>query len=277
MNSMPGSLRRVLQNPLGFASAAVILFLIAVAAIGPLIYVSDPFELTMEVTAPPGGVYPLGTDDLGRDVLAGLIEGVKVSLLVGCAAAFAATLLGVTIGAIAGYMAGWVDTVIMRVAEFFQVMPTFILSVLIVSLLGPGVVRIVLVIALLSWPQTARVARGEVLRVSQLDFVDSARCMGISGPRILLGEVIPNAIAPALSLATLIMAHAILLEASLSFLGLSSPDIISWRRMLSVGQHHLFTAWWLSVFPGLAIFITVLAFNLLGDALGDALNPRRSR
>jgi peptide/nickel transport system permease protein len=274
---MPESLRRVLQNPVGVASASVILFLLVVAAIGPLVYVSDPFELTMETTAAPGGVYPLGTDDLGRDVLAGLIEGVKVSLFVGCAAAFAATVIGVAIGAIAGYLGGWIDTAIMRVAEFFQVMPTFILSVLIVSLLGPGLVRIVIVIALLSWPQTARVARGEVLRVSQLDFVDSARCMGISGPRILLGEVIPNAIAPALALATLIMAHAILLEASLSFLGLSSPDIISWGRMLSIGQHHLFTAWWLSVSPGLAIFITVLAFNLLGDALGDALNPRRSR
>ena len=274
---MPESLRRVLKNPIGLVSASVILFLIVVSAIGPFIYVSDPFELTMEVTAPPGGIYPLGTDDLGRDVLAGLIEGVKVSLFVGCAAAFAATVLGVAIGAIAGYVGGWVDTVIMRIAEFFQVMPTFILSVLIVSLLGPGLVRIVIVIALLSWPQTARVARGEVLRVSQLDFVDSARCMGISAPRILLGEVIPNAIAPALALATLIMAHAILLEASLSYLGLSTSDIISWGRMLSIGQHHLFTAWWLSVFPGLAIFITVLAFNLLGDALGDALNPRRSR
>jgi peptide/nickel transport system permease protein len=272
---MPESLRRVLKNPIGVGSAAVILFLIVVAAIGPFVYVSDPFELTMEVTAPPGSAYLLGTDDLGRDVLAGLIEGVKVSLFVGVAAAFAATVLGVAIGAIAGYVGGWVDTVIMRIAEFFQVMPTFILSVLIVSLLGPGLVRIVIVIALLSWPQTARVARGEVLRVSQLDFVDSARCMGISAPRILLGEVIPNAIA--LALATLIMAHAILLEASLSFLGLSTPDIISWGRMLSIGQHHLFTAWWLSVFPGLAIFITVLAFNLLGDALGDALNPRRSR
>ena len=136
--AMPESLRRVLQNPVGVASAAVILFLLAVAAFGPLVYVSDPFELTMEATAPPGGVYPFGTDDLGRDVLAGLIEGVKVSLFVGCAAAFAATVLGVAIGAIAGYLGGWVDTVIMRIAEFFQVMPTFILSVLIVSLLGPG-------------------------------------------------------------------------------------------------------------------------------------------
>jgi peptide/nickel transport system permease protein len=274
---MPSTIRQVLRNPVGAASACFILVLMIVAAVGQLIYGGDPFALTADTTIAPGGTYPLGTDDLGRDVAAGLMEGVKVSLFVGCAAAFAATVIGIAVGAIAGYAGGWIDTAIMRIAEFFQVMPTFVLAVLIVSLIGPGLTRVVFVIALLSWPQTARVARGEVLRVSQLEFVDSARCLGVPAWRILIGEVVPNAIGPALALATLIMAHAILLEASLSFLGLAPPDIISWGRMLSIGQHYLFTAWWLSVFPGLAIFLTVLAFNLLGDALGDALNPRRGK
>jgi peptide/nickel transport system permease protein len=274
---MPGKLGQFMRNPVGVSSAAFILFLTLVGAFGPSLYRVSPFELSMETSTPPGDKAPLGTDDLGRDGLAGLMEGVKVSLFVGMAAAIAATVLGVVIGALAGYLHGWFDIAVMRIAEFFQVMPTFILSVLIVSLLGPGLVRIVIVIALLSWPQTARVARGEVLRVSQLEFVDSARCLGISPWRILFGEVIPNAVAPALALSTLIMAHAILLEASLSFLGLSTPDIVSWGRMLSIGQHFLFTAWWLSVFPGLAIFLTVLSFNLLGDALGEVLNPRRAR
>jgi peptide/nickel transport system permease protein len=276
-HDMPGKLGQFMRNPVGVSSAAFILFLILVGAFGPSLYGVSPSELSMETSSAPGDKAPLGTDDLGRDVLAGLMAGVKVSLFVGIAAAIAATVLGVVIGALAGYLRGWFDMVVMRIAEFFQVMPTFILSVLIVSLLGPGLVRIVIVIALLSWPQTARVARGEVLRVSQLEFVDSARCLGISPWRILFGEVIPNAVAPALALSTLIMAHAILLEASLSFLGLSTPDVVSWGRMLSIGQHFLFTAWWLSVFPGLAIFLTVLSFNLLGDALGEVLNPRRAR
>ncbi len=272
---MPRALRILLKNPIGLLSGGFILFLVLTATFGPVVYPVDPFALSMDVTGVPSAAHPLGTDDLGRDVLAGLIEGVKVSLWVGCAAAFAATVIGVLIGAAAGYIGGWVDTAIMRVAEFFQVMPTFILAVLIVSLIGPGITRVILVIALLSWPQTARVARGEVLRVSQLEFVDAARCLGVPGWRILLREVIPNAIGPAVAVATLIMAHAILLEASLSFLGLSSPAVISWGRMLAMAQNYLFTAWWLSVFSGMAIFLTVLAFNLLGDVFGDVLNPRR--
>ena len=139
-------------------------------------------------------------------------------------AAFAATIAGTAIGAIAGYFGGWFDTIVMRIAEFFQVMPTFILAVVIVALAGPGLTRVIAVIALLSWPQTARVARGEVLRVSKLDFVDGARCLGIPEWRILLGEVLPNAIGPVIALGTLVVGYAILLEASLSFLGLSSPD-----------------------------------------------------
>lgn len=241
-----------------------------------MIYNVDPFDLSMEVAEAPNRLHLLGTDDLGRDVLAGMIEGVKISLSVGFSAALAATVLGIIVGAIAGYAGGWLDLIMMRVAEFFQVMPTFILAALIVAMIGPGLTRIVLIIAALSWPHTARFARAEVMRVSQLDFVNAARCLGISSGRILFTEILPNAVGPALAVSTLIMAQAILLEASLSFLGLSSPDIISWGRMLSAGQNYLATAWWLSVFPGLAILLTVLAFNLLGDALADTMNPHHA-
>jgi len=269
-------LSRLFRNPAGLIGAVFILFLCALAAFGPALYPGDPLAITEHAMLRPGGQHILGTDDLGRDVLAELIYGVRISLFVGCAAAFAATVMGAVIGAIAGYVGGWLDTAIMRLAEFFQVMPTFILAVVIVALVGPGTLRVVAVIALLSWPQTARVARGEVMRVSQLDFVNGVRCLGVPEWRILVGEVMPNAMGPVLALGTLIVGYAILLEASLSFLGLSSPDVVSWGRILSVGQRFLFSAWWLSVFPGLAIFLTVLAFNLVGDAMGDIFNPRRS-
>ena len=277
MRPRRGIVQGLLRNGAGVASALFIVFLVLVALFGPVIYSGDPLAISDSPMLHPGGSHLLGTDDLGRDVLAELVYGVRVSLFVGCVAAFAATVMGTLFGAIAGYAGGWVDTTIMRIAEFFQVMPTFILAVVIVALLGPGLLRVVAVIALLSWPQTARIARGEVLRVSQLDFVNGVRCLGVPEWRILFREIMPNAIGPVLALGTLIVGYAILLEASLSFLGLSSPDIVSWGRILSVGQRFLFSAWWLSVFPGLAIFATVLAFNLLGDALGDLLNPRRAR
>ncbi|HEY4065641.1 MAG TPA: ABC transporter permease [Burkholderiaceae bacterium] len=271
---MPNTLKALLRNPATLLSVGFILLLLFLALFGATLYPVDPFDLSMDVTQAPSRLHLLGTDDLGRDVLAGLIEGIRISLTVGFSAALAATVFGIVVGAIAGYGGGWVDLVIMRVSEFFQVMPSFILAVLIVSLIGPGLTRIVLVIAVLSWPQTARFARAEVLRVAQIDFVNAARCLGISSTRILFTDVLPNAVGPALAVSTLIMAQAILLEASLSFLGLSNPDVISWGRMLSAGQNYLQTAWWLSVFPGLAILLIVLAFNLLGDALADIMNPR---
>jgi len=268
-------MRRVARRPAGAGSALFILLLGVIALVGPALLPSDPLALSANPMVPPGGLHLLGTDDLGRDVIAQLVLGVRVSLSVGLIAALAATFIGLLVGAVAGYAGGWLDTVIMRIAEFFQVMPSFILAVVIVALAGPGLTRVVAVIALLSWPQTARLARGEVLRVRRLDFVDAVRCLGVPEWRILFAEVIPNAVGPVIALGMLIVGYAILLEASLGFLGLSSPDIVSWGRLLSTGQRFLFNALWLSVFPGLAIFATVLAFNLLGDALGDALNPRR--
>jgi peptide/nickel transport system permease protein len=245
-----------------------------VAIVVPQFLHGDPLALSDDILQPPSQAHPLGTDDLGRDVLVEIIYGSRVSLLIGCAAALATAVLGIAIGSIGGFFGRAADAVLMRLAEFFQVMPTFILCVVIVALAGPGLTRIVAVIAMLSWPQTARVVRGEVLRLSRLEFVDALRCVGVTEWRILTFEIVPNAIGPVFALGALIVGNAILLEASLSFLGLSDPGVISWGRLLSAGQRFLFSAWWLSLFPGVAIFVTVLAFNLLADALRDMFDPR---
>jgi peptide/nickel transport system permease protein len=261
----------------GLISLAVIVVLLVLAVTVHFVPHFDPKAMTDEVMASPSLTHLLGTDELGRSVAAGLLAGIQVSLSVGFFAALAATVLGIVIGASAGFYGGWLDGLTMRIAEFFQVIPSFILAALIVAMIGPGLSQIVLVVALLSWPQVARVMRGEVMRVKQLEFVDAVRCLGISERDVLIGEVVPNAIAPVLAVGTLIIAQAILLEASLSFLGLGDPELISWGRMLNSGQRFLFNAWWLSLFPGVAIFVTVLVFNLLGDAVNDVLNPHKKR
>jgi peptide/nickel transport system permease protein len=269
--------RRFRGTRTGPAAALVVLALVIAALTAPVVLPYDPNDITGAVMQPPSLDHPLGTDDLGRDVATGVVYGIQVSLTVGLLAAAAASLLGGCIGAVAGFYGGMLDLAVMRVSEIFQVVPSFILAAVIAALAGPGLWQIIAVIALLSWPQTARVMRGEVMRVKQLDFVDAVRCLGIGEARILLREIVPNAMAPMLAVGTLIIGSAILLEASLGFLGLTNPDVVSWGRMLNTGQRYLFLAWWLSFFPGMAIFLTVLAFNLLGDAVGAALNPRLVR
>lgn len=269
-------LGQFLRRPIGVASATFILLLITIAVFASQVGLNGPRALSNHILSPPGPGHLLGTDNLGRDVLSGMAYGARVPLLVGCSAALAAAVIGTLVGAIAAYLGGLVDTITMRIAEFFQIMPSFILAVAVVTLFGPGLPGIVFVIAFLSWPQAARLARAEVLRVSQLDFVNAARCLGMTNRHILLAEIIPNAVGPVIAFSTLVVGNAILLETSLSFLGLLGGDVISWGKILNTGQHFLFSAWWLSVFPGMAILLTVIAFNLLGDTLTDLLNPRRS-
>lgn len=265
------------RHPSGLVSLAVIVLLVVLAVLVHVAPHFDPKAMSDDVMVAPSLAHLLGTDELGRSVAAGLLSGIQVSLVVGFFAAFGATVIGIVIGASAGFYGGWLDGLTMRIAEFFQVIPSFILAALIVAMVGPGLPQIVLVVALLSWPQVARVMRGEVMRVKQMEFVDAVRCLGISERDVLIGEVVPNAIAPVLAVGTLIIAQAILLEASLSFLGLGDPELISWGRMLNSGQRFLFNAWWLSLFPGVAIFVTVLVFNLLGDAVNDVLDPHKKR
>jgi len=271
---MPRFVQRFFAYRAGVASGAYVALLALVAVASLLVPGIDPHQISDQAMAAPSLEHLLGTDELGRDMLTGILYGTQVSLAVGVSAAIGATLLGVLLGAAAGFYGGWLDLAVMRVAEMFQVVPSFILAAVIVALSGTGLAQVVAVIMLLAWPQIARITRGEVMRIKQLEFVDAVRCLGRREWEILASEVVPNAMAPVLAAGTLVVAQAILLEASLSFLGLSSADIISWGRMLNAGQRFLFNAWWMSVFPGLAIFLTVLAFNLLGDAIGSALNPR---
>jgi peptide/nickel transport system permease protein len=270
-------LTRFLTYRAGVVAALYVAALVLIAVLTQFLPGVDPHRISDEVMRAPSFAHPLGTDELGRDVALGILFGTQVSVTVGFAAAIAATLIGVTVGALAGYYGGAFDTLVMRIAEVFQVVPSFILAAVIVALSGPGLTRVVMVIALLAWPQIARLMRGEVMRVKGLEFVDAVRCLGVREPVILLTEIIPNALAPVLAAGTLIVAQAILLEAALSFLGLSSAELVSWGRMLNSGQRFLYNAWWLSLFPGAAIFLTVLAFNLLGDAIGSALNPKTAR
>jgi peptide/nickel transport system permease protein len=274
---MRGFLGKMARHPSGTVAGGFILLLIVLGVGVNFIPQLDPHVLSNEVMEAPSAAFPLGTDELGRSVLAGLLYGIQISVTVGFFAALVATVIGVLIGSVAGFYGGWLDTAVMRIAEFFQVIPSFILAAVIVALAGPGLTQIIVVVGMLAWPQVARVMRGEVIRVKQLEFVDAARCLGIREHHVLLREVIPNAVAPVLAVGTLIVGQAILLEASLSFLGLGSVELVSWGRMLNSGQRFLFNAWWLSFFPGTAIFLTVLAFNVLGDAIGHVLNPRSAR
>lgn len=269
--------RIILRQPAGAISAALILALLVIAFVGPLLVPGNPDRISENILQAPFGAFGLGTDELGRNVALQLFYGLRVSLLVGLLAAASATLLGAAVGSVAGYFGKAVDSLAMRISESFQVLPTFILAALIVALVGAGLDRVIAVIALLAWPQTARLMRAQVLRVKQLDFVDAARCLGIGEWTIMLREVIPNAFAPVLATATLTIGDAILIEAGLSYLGLSDPSVVTWGRMLNSGQRFLFEAWWLSIFPGLAIFLTVLVFNVLGDVLNKVLNPRSAQ
>ena len=251
------------------------LVLAGVAA--PVLFPDDPNEIGSDVLLPPGAGHWFGTNELGRDVLGGIVHGIRISVTVGVASAGAAMVIGGFVGAMAGYLGGRVDLVVSRVSEVFQVVPAFILAAVIAALSGPGVWQVIGVIAVVSWPQVARVMRGEVIRIKRLDYVDAVRCLGVRESAILWGEILPNAVGPVIAVGTLVVGSAILLEAALSFLGLSNPDVVSWGRMLNSGQRYLFLAWWLSVFPGLAIVVTVLGFSLLGDAVAAALDPGARR
>jgi peptide/nickel transport system permease protein len=275
---MRTSLATLSRIPTAWISGGVIAVLVLAGLAGPAVLsLQSPLAISMDILEAPSSAYLLGTDELGRSVLSQIILGVRVSLTIGLLSALSASIGGAFVGGVAGYFGGALDLLLMRVAEMFQVMPTFILAAMIVAILGAGEMRIILVIALLSWPQTARLIRGDVLKLKQMDFVSAVRCLGVGEFRILLREVVPNAIGPVIAFGTLTVAQAILLEASLSYFGLSSPEVVSWGRMLASGQRFLYQAWWLSVFPGLAIFMTVIAFNVFGDCVRDALDPRLVR
>jgi peptide/nickel transport system permease protein len=263
----------------GAAVGLVILLLVGImAATAPLVFPFSPWDMQGAPFAPPGEEgFWLGSDSLGRDVAADIAYGAWVSLLVGAVSTAASLVLGVVLGALAGYAGGWVDDVIMRFTEFFQTVPSFILAVVLVAIFTPSVASIVVAIAIVSWPPVTRVVRAEFMTLRTREFVQAAEVLGRSRFSIVFREILPNALSPIIVLASLMVASAILLESALSFLGLGDPNLMSWGFMIGAGRSVIRLAWWMSVFPGLALFLTVLALNLVGEGLSDALNPRLAR
>lgn len=224
--------------------------------------------------APPSLSHVMGTDNLGRDVFSRFLSGCRISLSVGAFAALASTAIGLLIGMFAGYFGGKIDNVLMRLTEFFQTIPRFFLAMIAVALFGASIWNIIFAIAILSWPVTARLVRAEYLSLRHREFADAARVVGVSTFGILVVELLPNAIGPVIVNGSLQVAQAILLEAGLSYLGLGDPGNASWGVMLYEAQPSLRDAWWMSVFPGVGIFLVVLSLNLVGDGINDALSPR---
>ena len=263
------------RNRAALFGLALLVAIVAMTVFGPLLYKVDPMEIVSAPLLAPGeDGLPLGTDYLGRDLLAGIINGGRASLAVGLSAAVLTMLLGVTTGALAGFYGGWVDRVLMRVTEFFQVLPPLILAMTIVLLFQPSLASVVISIGLVSWPTPARLTRAEFLRIRELDYVKAARSMGASNARIILRLILPNAAPPLIVAATLTVGAAILFEGGLSFLGLGDSNAISWGLIMGLNRPYMLDAWWTTTLPGIALFLTVLAVGLVGDGLNDAFNPR---
>ena len=272
-------LRRFLRHPGTLLGLAVLLLVVAAAVAAPFWFPQSPWRMVARPFLAPGASprFLLGTDALGRDVASGLTHGARVSLAIGVVSTAAALLIGVPLGALAGYLGGRVDDAVTRFTELFQTIPSFALAIVVVAILQPSIGSIVLAIALVSWPPVTRLVRGEVLSLRSRDYVQAAVTLGTRTPAIIAREVLPNTIAPIIVMASLMIATAILLESSLSFLGLGDPNLMTWGYMVGAGRTRLIEAWWISFFPGLAIFLTVLALNLVGEGLSDALNPRLAR
>jgi peptide/nickel transport system permease protein len=271
---MQTALGRFARNRMALFGAAVLLVLLALVIVCPLLYPGDPFRLAGPSLQPLGPRFLLGTDTLGGDVAAGIAYGARTSLLIGVGATLAAILFGSLVGGFAGYYRGLVDVALMRVTEFFQTIPAFILAILIVAILSPSVPTEVLAIAVVSWPGIARLVRGEFVALGGREFVLACTGRGASDARIIIRHLPPNCTSAIVAVGSLLIGTAILIESGLAFLGLGDPNVMSWGLMISAGRAVLRSAWWICTFPGIAILLTVLGINLVGDGLNEALNPR---
>jgi peptide/nickel transport system permease protein len=270
--------RRFFSRPTALFGFAIFVAILVIALAAPLIFAHGPFTIVGMPLLPPGSPgLPVGSDVLGRNMAAGLAFGARISLLVGVISTLGAIVLGVLLGAVAGYYGGAVDDVLMRVTEFFQIIPTFVLLMVLVAFLEPSLASAVIGIALISRTQVARVVRGEFLSLREREFVQAARVLGLSDTSIIFGQILPNALTPIVVISSMMVGNAILTESALSFLGLGDPNLLSWGSMIGGSRSAMWVAWWTTVLPGLCIMVTVLALNFIGDGLNDALNPRRRR
>ncbi len=268
--------RRFSRNRLSVAGALIVVALLTTSLLAPVIAPYDPTSIDVyNVLSPPSRAHWLGTDELGRDLLSRIIWGSRVSLKVGFVAVGIAISIGILIGSLAGFYGGRVDAVLMRFVDMMLAFPTFFLILAVIAILEPNIFTIMAVIGVTGWMDVARLVRAEFLTLKERDFVDAARALGIQNKRLILRHILPNAISPVFVAATFGVAGAILTESGLSFLGLGvQPPDPSWGNILTAGKDNIEIAWWLSLYPGLAILITVLSYNLVGEGLRDALDPR---
>ena len=265
-----------------YSAVTGLMILVGIAVmgfVGPLFYPTDPFDMVWMPFSPPGADgFLLGTDYLGRDILSQIINGARVSIAIGFSAALVSCFIGVGIGSFAGFYGGWVEETLMRLTEFFQVLPTLLFAMVIVALFGSSVLSITLAIGAVSWASVARITRSEFLRIKELDFVLASRASGSNNLALIFRVILPNAAAPIIVQSALLVGAAITFEAGLAFLGLSDPNVVSWGQVIGSNRIYILDATYTVTIPGIAIFITVLAISLVGDGLNDALNPKlRSR
>jgi peptide/nickel transport system permease protein len=250
---------------------------VALAVAAPWLYPDGPYGAKPLLPPFSDPAHWLGTDMLGRDIAAGIAYGAQISLLVGAVATIVIVLLGTVVGGVAGYYGGRVDAAVMRVTEFFQTIPTFIGAIVIVAILGPTIANVIGAIAIVSWAPLARLVRAEVISVKNRECISACLALGMSDVRIMLVQILPNVFSTIVVAGSLMVATSILFEAGLSFLGLGDPNVMTWGLMIGAGRAAVRTAWWMVTIPGLAVLLTVLAINLLGDSLNEALNPRSER
>lgn len=268
--------RRFRRNRAALAGLGIVCAIALMAILAPFLYPEDPMGMVAEPFLWPfgDGQYPLGSDSLGRDLAAQIFHGAHVSLLIGAAATTVAVIVGVCVGASAGYYGGWIDDGLMRATEVVQTIPPFIFTVILVAVFRPSIATIVIAISVVSWPSLARLVRAEVLSLREREFVLAGIAMGMGDFRLIATQILPNALTPVIIAASLMMASSILLEAGLSFLGLGDPNVVSWGAIIGAGRESIREAWYISALPGVAILAAVLGLNLVGEGLNDALNPR---
>lgn len=270
------ALQAFLRNPTAMIGLILLSAIVLAALIAPWVYPGDPLAMVGRPTLWPGQNprFPLGTDRMGRDVAAGLMHGARVSLAIGFSATAFGLTLGLLVGSVAGYCGGRIDDALVKLVEIFQTIPGFILLIVLVAIAQPTKATLIAAIGLVSWPTIARLARAEFRSLREKEFVEAARSLGYGHARIIFREILPNALPPIIVTASVMVATAILMESALAFMGLSDPNVVSWGSMIGSGRELLRTAWPLTAIPGLAIVLTVLSLNLIGDGLNDALNPR---
>ncbi|HEV7256191.1 MAG TPA: ABC transporter permease [Bosea sp. (in: a-proteobacteria)] len=269
-------LKLYFRSPPAVIGLVLLVLVLAMAVSADWLYPRDPLALAGRPLVWPftNPRFLLGTDNSGRDIAAQIFHGARISLLIGLVATVISVLIGITIGAFAGYYGDWVDTALMRVTEAFQTLPNFILLLVLVAVFGSTITTVTVAIGIVSWPASARLTRAEFLSLRNREFVQAGRTLGLRDVKLIFGEILPNALPPVIVYASVVMAIAILLESALAFLKLSDPNVASWGNLIGAGRDVLRVQWYVSAIPGVAILVTVLAVSLVGQGLNDALNPR---